>query len=255
MAAGGTRIADVLRKGAKLITIDPVYTRLAQKSHIWLPVRTGMDIALLLAWLNIIINEDLYDKEFVEKWFNPVRMLGADEALITKTLTFIVIKEGPLFAEEARTGVLLPDGREFISWERPVQFTRTYYVDNGNPHAADSNPGTQELPFLTINRAAQVLQPGERVVIMTGVYRERVDPVRGGAGPDKMISYEAAPGARWWWKGSRLIKKGWESSTGFRLGWGEEKTQAKVFQLSLESMPLDNYNPFAMVIRSGTTPQ
>ena len=74
------------------------------------------------------------------------------------------------------TGVLLPDGREFVSWERPLQFTKTYYVDNRNPRAADSNPGTKELPFLTINKAAQVLQPGERVVIMTGVYRERVDP-------------------------------------------------------------------------------
>lgn len=39
----------------------------------------------------------------------------------------------------------------------------------------------------------QLLLPGERVVIMTGVYRERIDPARGGAGPDKMISYEAAP--------------------------------------------------------------
>ena len=68
-------------------------------------------------------------------------------------------------------------------------------MDNQNPRAADSNPGTKELPFSTINKAAQVLQPGERVVIMTGVYRERVVPKRGGTGPDKMISYEAAPGA------------------------------------------------------------
>src|SRR4030067_3194162 len=74
------------------------------------------------------------------------------------------------------TGVLLPDGREFISWEQPLQFSRTYYVDNRNTRAADTNPGTKELPFLTINKAAQVLHPGEGVVIMTGVYRERVAP-------------------------------------------------------------------------------
>ena len=102
---------------------------------------------------------------------------------------------GSLCWGDGGTGVLLPDGREFVSWERPLQFTRTYYVDNRNPRAADSNPGTVELPFLTINQAAQVLQPGERVVIMSGVYRERIDPARGGSGPDKMISYEAAPGA------------------------------------------------------------
>ncbi len=73
-------------------------------------------------------------------------------------------------------GVLLPDGREFVSWEKPLQFTRTYYVDNQDPRASDSNPGTRELPFLTINRAAQVLAPGERVVIRSGVGRRRVPP-------------------------------------------------------------------------------
>jgi len=40
--------------------------------------------------------------EFKEKWFNPVRMIGAKEyePLITRTLTFIVISEGPSFTEE-----------------------------------------------------------------------------------------------------------------------------------------------------------
>ena len=106
------------------------------------------------------------------------------------------------------TGVLLPDGREFVSWEHPLQFSKTYTVDNRNPRAADSNPGTKELPFSTINKAAQVLQPGERVVIMTGVYRECVVPERGGTGPDKMISYEAAPGANVVVKGSRVVNDG-----------------------------------------------
>ena len=44
------------------------------------------------------------------------------------------------------------------------QFAKAYYVDNRNPRAADVNPGTQESPFLTINKAAQILQPGERVM-------------------------------------------------------------------------------------------
>src|SRR5437879_449647 len=119
---------------------------------------------------------------------------------------------------QAGAGVLLPDGREFVSWEQPLQFTKTYYVDNRNPRAADSNPGTKELPFSTINKAAQVLQPGERVVIMTGVYRESIAPRHGGTGPDKMISYEAAPGANLVVKGSRLLKTGWEPSTEYLLG-------------------------------------
>jgi len=104
--------------------------------------------------------------------------------------------------------VLLPDGHEFVSWEQPVNFAKTYFVDNRNPAASDSNPGTNERPFATINKAAQVLEPGERVIIRQGVYRERVTPLRGGTGPDKIISYEAEPGANVIVKGSRVVQDG-----------------------------------------------
>ena len=145
------------------------------------------------------------------------------------------------------TGILLPDGREFVSWEQPARFARTYYVDNRNPRAADSNPGTTELPFLTVNRAAQVLEPGERVVIMEGVYRERVDPARGGTGPDKMIGYEAAPGAKVIVKGSRLVKNGWEPSTDYRLTLlGLDRSKVKIYRRSLEDIDFQGYNPFGM---------
>jgi len=145
------------------------------------------------------------------------------------------------------SGVLLPDGQEFVSWEVPFEFTKTYYVDNGNVAASDQNPGTKEAPFLTINKAAQVLEAGERVVIMEGVYREKVAPLRGGTGPDKIISYEAAPGAKVVVKGSRLVKSGWEPSTGFRLGRPDSNAgQPKIYQLNLEQLQFNGYNPFAM---------
>jgi hypothetical protein len=152
-----------------------------------------------------------------------------------------------LYGEEGGTGVLLPDGREFVSWEKPLQFTKSYYVDNQNPSAADSNPGTKELPFLTINRAAQVLQPGERVVIMTGVYRERIDPVRGGSGPDKMISYEAAPDANVVVKGSRVVKTGWAPSTGFKLNLPPSaRARVRIYDRRLDDLDFQGYNPFGM---------
>src|SRR5438094_2130289 len=151
-------------------------------------------------------------------------------------------------AGQAGAGVLLPDGREFVSWEQPLRFTKTYYVDNRNPRAADSNPGTKELPFATINKAAQVLQPGERVVIMTGVYRERVVPARGGAGPDKMISDEAGPGADVIVKGSRVVKTGWEPSTGYNLGpRPPAPSSLKIYQRRLDDLDFQGYNPFGMV--------
>jgi hypothetical protein len=38
--------------------------------------------------------------EFIEKWFNPIMSINAKESLIAKTLTFIVISEGPSFTED-----------------------------------------------------------------------------------------------------------------------------------------------------------
>lgn len=61
-------IYTALRKGAKLIVIDPRSTGLASKADIWMQVRPGTDCALALGMLNVIINEGLYDKDFVDEW-------------------------------------------------------------------------------------------------------------------------------------------------------------------------------------------
>lgn len=55
-------------KVKKLIVIDPRYTWEASKAHLWLQIRPGTDAALALGMLNVIINEELYDQEFVDKW-------------------------------------------------------------------------------------------------------------------------------------------------------------------------------------------
>lgn len=55
-------------EGVKWIVVDPRRIELAKMADIYLPIRPGTDGALALGWLNIIISEGLYDKEFVEKW-------------------------------------------------------------------------------------------------------------------------------------------------------------------------------------------
>jgi hypothetical protein len=145
----------------------------------------------------------------------------------------------------------LPDGTDYVSWEQPLKFSKTYFVDNNSANADDNGPGTRERPFRTINKAAHVLQPGGRVVIASGVYRECVRPVRGGTGPARMIGYEAAPGARVFIKGSEVLTQGWQQRavSAFRrmpnpqaaapemTTWEHELTEA---------MFPDAYNPFAL---------
>ncbi|MCI5222664.1 MAG: nitrate reductase, partial [Candidatus Electrothrix sp. AR4] len=60
--------ADAVSKGAKIICVDPRYSTAAAKASFWLPIKPGTDTALLLTWINIIISEGWYDKEYVEKY-------------------------------------------------------------------------------------------------------------------------------------------------------------------------------------------
>ncbi len=57
-----------LKNGAELIVIDPRKTLLTQKARYWLQIRPGTDAALALAFLNVIIEEGIYDKDFVRNW-------------------------------------------------------------------------------------------------------------------------------------------------------------------------------------------
>ena len=60
------------------------------------------DIFLLFGPTDILIQfMELQDiDEFSKKWFTPIRMICCKDDLITKTMTFIVVKEGVSFAEE-----------------------------------------------------------------------------------------------------------------------------------------------------------
>ncbi|MFC1968469.1 molybdopterin-dependent oxidoreductase [Chloroflexota bacterium] len=54
--------------GTKLIVVDPRRTDTAAIADLWLQPRPGTDTALLLSMINVVIQEELYDKDFVEKW-------------------------------------------------------------------------------------------------------------------------------------------------------------------------------------------
>src|SRR5579859_4840169 len=148
----------------------------------------------------------------------------------------------------------LPDGTTYAAWEQPQSFSKTYYVDNSDASADDNGPGTRTRPFRTINKAAALLQPGERVVIASGTYRECVRPARGGTSPSQMISYEAAPGAKVVIKGSEVLKDGWvqvhvpaggPGAGGRNGGPTEPPVTTWRYEFTAAMFP-DAYQPFAL---------
>jgi len=99
----------------------------------------------------------------------------------------------------------------------------------------DANSGSQSEPFKTISQAAKKAQPGDVVTVHAGVYRERVNPPRGGTSESKRIVYQAAKGENVIIKGSEVIK-----------GW--EKAENDTWKVVLPSSFFGDYNPYRDII-------
>jgi thiosulfate reductase/polysulfide reductase chain A len=60
--------AQAVANDATIIVVDPRFSIAASKAKHWLPVKPGTDMALVLAWMNVLVAEGLYDKEFVARY-------------------------------------------------------------------------------------------------------------------------------------------------------------------------------------------
>lgn len=96
----------------------------------------------------------------------------------------------------------------------------------------DRNPGTRGSPLRTIQRAADMAQPGDTITVHAGLYRERVNPPRGGDSDARRIVYRAAPGERVEIRGSEIVK-----------GW--ERVQGDVWKAIVPNSLFGSFNPFA----------
>jgi thiosulfate reductase/polysulfide reductase chain A len=59
--------AEAVERRIPIIVVDPRYSVAASKAKYWLPIRPGTDLALLLAWCNVLVSEGRYDREFVDR--------------------------------------------------------------------------------------------------------------------------------------------------------------------------------------------
>ena len=63
----GLRVHQAVDRGAKLIVVDPRKTKLAERADLWLSIKPGTDVAFLNGLMNVILEEDLWNKKFVEE--------------------------------------------------------------------------------------------------------------------------------------------------------------------------------------------
>ncbi len=117
-----TAFADGMKKGAKLIVVDPRFSTAAAKANHWLPIRPGTDIALLLAWINVLVSEKTYDAEFIEKYALGMKELAEyikpftpEWAEAQTDIAAARIRETAQLMASNKPGVAIHPGRH-VSW-------------------------------------------------------------------------------------------------------------------------------------------
>lgn len=76
-------LSKAVENGASIIVVDPRFSIVAGKAKYYLPIKPGTDIALLMTWANIIIKENLYDKEFVSNYGYGFEQFAAEVSQYT----------------------------------------------------------------------------------------------------------------------------------------------------------------------------
>lgn len=114
----------------------------------------------------------------------------------------------------------------------PLHAREFHVATTGN----DSSDGSSALPLRTIQAAADQAMPGDTITVREGVYRERVDPPRGGESDEKRIIFQAAPGAKVTIKGSEVVK-----------GW--TKVAQDTWKVAIPNSFFGSFSPYADEIR------
>jgi anaerobic selenocysteine-containing dehydrogenase len=76
--AHGVATTAAVKRGARLIVVDPRRTGPASKADVWLRVRTGTDGALALGISHVMIERGWYDREFIRDWTNGPLLVRTD---------------------------------------------------------------------------------------------------------------------------------------------------------------------------------
>lgn len=88
-------VSRLIDRGGSIITVDPRFSTIASKSTYWMPIKPATDLALLLAWIHVIIEEELYDKAYVEKYTYGLEQLKAHVKDKTPEWAFGITKLEP----------------------------------------------------------------------------------------------------------------------------------------------------------------
>jgi len=129
--------AQAIRHRADLIVVDPRFSVAASKARYWLPIKPGADLALLLAWMHVIIGEGLYDRDYLTRYAMGLEQLTAHVTPYSPEWAYPrtgiepdVIRETARVMAGARPATLIHPGRHVTWYGNDTQRSRAIAMLN-----------------------------------------------------------------------------------------------------------------------------
>lgn len=150
-------VSEARRRGCKIIAVDPRFSRSAQIADMWLPIRPGTDIMYLGALVNYILENKLYNEEYVVKYTNASYLINPEFSFSDGM--FSGFKEHEATAEN-RLGHGRSGHYDKGTWSYQVQEEKTWDTAAGAPYewAADPKIPAFEYPKHVVAKTDPTLQ-------------------------------------------------------------------------------------------------
>ncbi len=130
-------MAEAINRNATLITVDPRFSVPAGKSQYWLPIKPGTDMALLLSWMNVLIDEGLCDQDYIERYTVGFEQLAAHVRPYTPEWVYLetgikpdVIRETAREMAKAAPATVVHPGRHATWYGDDTQRSRAVAILN-----------------------------------------------------------------------------------------------------------------------------
>ncbi|MGF1659491.1 MAG: molybdopterin-dependent oxidoreductase [Rubrimonas sp.] len=189
-----------LENGCKLIVVDPRFSVAAGKADHWLPIKPGTDIALMLAWMHVLIFERRYNVEFVaqncegfEALANHVKDFNPEWAFLETGIRPEVIRATARQMGAAAPATMIHPGRHVTWYGDDVQRTRCIAILNALLGSWGAEGGffqaeNVKMPSFPIPEIPKPEQDWRQIV-------QAEFPLAGGGLTNKIIEHSVGPDA------------------------------------------------------------
>jgi thiosulfate reductase/polysulfide reductase chain A len=163
-------MAKAKDKGAKYVVVDPRFSEMAAIGHQWIQIKPGTDLALLLALANVMIKENIYQKDFIEKysvgfdeWASKIDYYTPKWASEKTTIPEkVIVKLAHDMAEAAPSSVIHRGyhGAMGTQYKNSLQLVRAAGCINGLLGSYNQKGGMFNAPKVKLGKLAPEKYPG-----------------------------------------------------------------------------------------------